>query len=557
MDEGDVNSTRIRRLLSDGLPELAARMLGRPYAVRGTVVRGDERGRTLGFPTANLDPESEVLPAPGVYAGTLRLLDAGDPPAETRLRRRHERRAAADLRARAPRCSPRRTRSTGAAISTGAASSSRSRSGCARSASSRASTRCARRSPPTRTRRAAGSPSREQQAGEPARSEAKPSGSDGARSARVARPRGRAARALVRAARRRPATRWRAQFRARALGRAARRLGARLSGGRLAARAALAPSHRRDPADAARSAVPRVAVGFMANNLFPLRIGELVRVGYLARETRTPGRRGARHGRARARDRRPLRARDGARGARVARAARRTCFGAGSSGSRRSRSCRSRCSAGCARRPSALAFAGAGCLRPAPARVSEWVLRQLRGFAAGLGALRGGAHLAWIAVHSVGDLAGRLDAADPRRDLGGSASTSAARSRTLAAGWMTLAALGVAVALPSAPGFFGLYHSACRLALEQFGATAESALAVGTLAHAVFWVTLTGLGRSCCAGAMRSCASLFRLPVDPGRRSPRPSVGTSGASPSRRTGSERTSREEAFARRSERRCDRR
>jgi riboflavin kinase / FMN adenylyltransferase len=80
-----VNSTRIRRLLSDGLPEIAARMLGRPYAVRGRVVRGDERGRSIGFPTANLEPESEVLPAPGVYAGMLRLLDAGDPPAEARL----------------------------------------------------------------------------------------------------------------------------------------------------------------------------------------------------------------------------------------------------------------------------------------------------------------------------------------------------------------------------------------------------------------------------------------------------------------------------------------
>lgn len=85
VDEGDVNSTRIRRLLSDGLPEIAARMLGRPYAVRGTVVRGDDRGRSLGFPTANLDPESEVLPAPGVYAGTLRLLDGGDPPADAQL----------------------------------------------------------------------------------------------------------------------------------------------------------------------------------------------------------------------------------------------------------------------------------------------------------------------------------------------------------------------------------------------------------------------------------------------------------------------------------------
>jgi riboflavin kinase/FMN adenylyltransferase len=85
VDEGDVNSTRIRRLLADGLREIAARMLGRAYAVRGSVVQGDERGRVIGFPTANLDPESEVLPAPGVYAGWLRLLDEGDPAAGTEL----------------------------------------------------------------------------------------------------------------------------------------------------------------------------------------------------------------------------------------------------------------------------------------------------------------------------------------------------------------------------------------------------------------------------------------------------------------------------------------
>ena len=60
--------------------------------------------------------------------------------------------------------------------------------------------------------------------------------------------------------------------------------------------------------------------------------------------------------------------------------------------------------------------------------------------------------------------------------------------------WMTLAAVGIAVALPSAPGFFGLYHSACRLVLERFGLAPELAVAVGTLLHAVFWVTLTGLG---------------------------------------------------------------
>jgi len=85
MDDGDVNSTRIRELLAEGRPERAARMLGRPFTVRGTVVRGDERGRTLGFPTANLAPENEVLPASGVYAGHLHLLDEGNPPRNARL----------------------------------------------------------------------------------------------------------------------------------------------------------------------------------------------------------------------------------------------------------------------------------------------------------------------------------------------------------------------------------------------------------------------------------------------------------------------------------------
>jgi riboflavin kinase/FMN adenylyltransferase len=49
------------------------------------VIRGDQRGRTLGFPTANLAPENEVIPAHGVYAGHVRLLDAGTPAAGTRF----------------------------------------------------------------------------------------------------------------------------------------------------------------------------------------------------------------------------------------------------------------------------------------------------------------------------------------------------------------------------------------------------------------------------------------------------------------------------------------
>jgi len=235
------------------------------------------------------------------------------------------------------------------------------------------------------------------------------------------------------------------------------------------------------------------AVGFMANNLFPLRIGELVRVGYLARETRVP----ASSVLATVVLERVI---DGLSVLGMALAA--LAFMGGEAQVFRHAVA---WLAPVALVPlavlgwlraapdSALAVA-AMFVRPAPARFSSWVMHQLRGFAAGLGALRGGAHLAWIAVHSIGiwlvtSTVPILAAiwAVPGIELGGPL-------RTLAAGWMTLAALGAAVALPSAPGFFGLYHSAFRLALEQFGATPESALAAGTLAHAVFWITLTGLG---------------------------------------------------------------
>ena len=113
----------------------------------------------------------------------------------------------------------------------------------------------------------------------------------------------------------------------------------------------------------------------------------------------------------------------------------------------------------------------------------------------------------WIAVHSVAIwlVASTLPILAAiwavGLDLGGPV-------RTLAAGWMTLAALGAAVALPSAPGFFGLYHSACRLALEQFGASAESALAIGTLVpRRLLGHAHRASARSCCARATRICAT--------------------------------------------------
>ncbi|WP_017813725.1 MULTISPECIES: bifunctional riboflavin kinase/FAD synthetase [Paenibacillus] len=64
-----VSSTAIRRALREGDAALAARLLGRPYQIRGTVIDGDKRGRTIGFPTANLDlSEKYVVPKSGVYA---------------------------------------------------------------------------------------------------------------------------------------------------------------------------------------------------------------------------------------------------------------------------------------------------------------------------------------------------------------------------------------------------------------------------------------------------------------------------------------------------------
>lgn len=63
-----ISSSKIRELLAEGRVNLARRMLGRPYGVEGQIVHGFERGRTIGFPTANLKPRNRVIPKYGVYA---------------------------------------------------------------------------------------------------------------------------------------------------------------------------------------------------------------------------------------------------------------------------------------------------------------------------------------------------------------------------------------------------------------------------------------------------------------------------------------------------------
>jgi riboflavin kinase/FMN adenylyltransferase len=74
-ESGPISSSRVRRALQDGYPERAAELLGRPWAITGTVAHGDKRGRTIGFPTANVALGEHLEPARGVYAVRATLQD--------------------------------------------------------------------------------------------------------------------------------------------------------------------------------------------------------------------------------------------------------------------------------------------------------------------------------------------------------------------------------------------------------------------------------------------------------------------------------------------------
>ena len=87
MDGDVVSSSRVRRLVAEGALAQARRLLGRPHVLEGVVTRGEHRGRTIGFPTANVAVIDQVVPATGVYACVLR---AGERylPAVTNVGRR-------------------------------------------------------------------------------------------------------------------------------------------------------------------------------------------------------------------------------------------------------------------------------------------------------------------------------------------------------------------------------------------------------------------------------------------------------------------------------------
>jgi riboflavin kinase/FMN adenylyltransferase len=79
------SSTSVRDALRDGHPETAARILGRPFAIEGVVRRGQQLGRQLGFPTANVEIVDYVVPKLGVYATRTRLPDGREVPGVANL----------------------------------------------------------------------------------------------------------------------------------------------------------------------------------------------------------------------------------------------------------------------------------------------------------------------------------------------------------------------------------------------------------------------------------------------------------------------------------------
>ncbi len=68
-----ISSTAIRELIRRGTVKKAAKLLGRPYTLYGRIVRGESRGKGLGYPTANIRPHYEMIPSDGVYLGRIRV----------------------------------------------------------------------------------------------------------------------------------------------------------------------------------------------------------------------------------------------------------------------------------------------------------------------------------------------------------------------------------------------------------------------------------------------------------------------------------------------------
>jgi hypothetical protein len=132
-------------------------------------------------------------------------------------------------------------------------------------------------------------------------------------------------------------------------------------------------------------------------------------------------------------------------------------------------------------------------LRPLPDRIGLRLESGMREFVAGLGAMSGGRHLLWIVIHSatIWFVFSAIPVAVGLLAFGIHFDSFA---ELCAVSWAVLAAVGVAVALPSAPGFFGLYQLAFKAVLGELGVDPAVSLAIGLLVWFVFWASLTSLG---------------------------------------------------------------
>lgn len=149
--------------------------------------------------------------------------------------------------------------------------------------------------------------------------------------------------------------------------------------------------------------------------------------------------------------------------------------------------------------------------RPLPERAGEWLEGTLRRFAQGLGALSGGRHLFWLVFHTA--TIWLVAATVPivaavwafHLDLGNAL-------QTMVVCWLLLGATGVAVAIPSAPGFFGPYQIAYLEVLERFGVDAATALGIGLVVWFIFWASLTVQGLVVVRASRKSLAELTHAP---------------------------------------------
>lgn len=131
--------------------------------------------------------------------------------------------------------------------------------------------------------------------------------------------------------------------------------------------------------------------------------------------------------------------------------------------------------------------------RPLPDRLSGFLVANLRRFTEGLGALSGGTHLVWIFVHSV-LIWGVVGTVPVTAGLMAFDIEVESFSRLLLVSWLLLAAIGAAVAIPSAPGFFGVYQLAFVAVLTPIGVDKPTCLALGLLVWFVFWCSFTFQG---------------------------------------------------------------